>query len=136
MSNDHGWMWTNKWHSDLTQYWWIGVRQTTKKIIPFFEGVYSDPYCIRVTWRIDTIEWIPVSKRHIGWAELCELSWPSGKRTSFWLGTWRIWKRIQLNNVLNRRKMEDAKSTRSYFLGPTSISIIMSLSDLWWQFWS
>ena len=25
MANDHGWMETNKLHSDLTQYWWLGV---------------------------------------------------------------------------------------------------------------
>ena len=30
----------------------------------------------------------------------------------------------------------DAKTTRSYFLGPTSIHNIMQLSDVWWQYWS
>ena len=30
----------------------------------------------------------------------------------------------------------DAKTTQSYFLGSTSIGIIMQLSDLWWQYWS
>ena len=30
--------------------------------------------------------------------------------------------------------MVNTKSTPSYFLGPTSIGIIMSLLDLWWQY--
>ena len=30
----------------------------------------------------------------------------------------------------------DAKSTTSYFLGPTFLDNKMSLSDLWWQYWS
>ena len=30
----------------------------------------------------------------------------------------------------------DAKRTPSYFLRPTYLSIIIKLSDLWWQYWS
>ena len=31
-------------------------------------------------------------------------------------------------------KMVDAKTTGSYFIGPTYLSIIMYLSDIWWQY--
>ena len=40
---------------------------------------------------------------------------------------------IQLKNLINVDRA-DAKSTTSYFLGPTFIGIIMSLSNLWKSF--
>ena len=34
----------------------------------------------------------------------------------------------------NQLSTADAKSTPSYFLGPTFLGILMQLSDLWWQY--
>ena len=38
MANDHGWMETNKWDSELTQYWWIGGGQVMPSIKPVLNG--------------------------------------------------------------------------------------------------